>query len=170
MVRQTAKGLGADDIVYALMDQLHHFAGQKPSFPGLVSDGNDRLRIGNQIVNGSGGRKVPAFLESGSGGAAHPADCPDRQPRRGGGGFFRAQMLRLINLVVEAVQHKVQKVGHDGFRPFGFQKLHKMIVRHGGEFDEDFPYDADPGLFLIGNGNCVKGTPGRPLPICGAGR
>ena len=41
MVRQAGKGLCADNVSCAAVDQFQHLAGQEPAFSGLISDGND---------------------------------------------------------------------------------------------------------------------------------
>ena len=59
VVRQAAEGLGTYDVRYAFLDQFHHLTGQEPSLTGLVADGYDRFRIGDDLVNA--GRRIKAF-------------------------------------------------------------------------------------------------------------
>ena len=64
MVGEAGKRLGTDDIVYAAVDQFDHFTGQKPSFSGLVADGNNGACIFYGFVNAGGRCKVPALFQS----------------------------------------------------------------------------------------------------------
>ena len=77
---------------------------------------------------------MPAFFEGGGGGAAHLFDRPDRQLCSDSGRFFGTQIVCLVDLVIKAVQHKIQKVGDNGLRAFGFQKLYELA-----RFIEKFP-------------------------------
>ena len=63
--------------------------------------------------------------------------------------FAGAEFLRFVYLVVEAVEHKIQKIRHDGFRTLTFQKLHQMVVGGGGKFYENFPHNAYPRFYGV---------------------
>ena len=65
-------------------------------------------------------------------------------------------MIRLVQLVIEAVEHEVDQVGNDSLGALALQKLHKVIVSCGGEFYEDFPDNADAGLPDVKKRNAVK--------------
>ena len=52
MVGQTSKGLCTNNVRRAGMNKFQHFAGQEPTFPGLITDGNNWLSVGYQIING----------------------------------------------------------------------------------------------------------------------
>ena len=51
VIGQTAKWLSADNIWRALVDQLDHLTGQKPSLTGLISKGDNRLGVFGQILD-----------------------------------------------------------------------------------------------------------------------
>ena len=45
MIRQAGKGLQADNVIDAAVNQLDHLSGQEPAFPGLVGEGEVVLRV-----------------------------------------------------------------------------------------------------------------------------
>ena len=65
-------------------------------------------------------------------------------------------MLRLVNLVVEAVQHEVQQIRYNGFSAFRFQQFYQMVVCCRGKFNQDLADNADTGLFLVCDRDTVK--------------
>ena len=65
-------------------------------------------------------------------------------------------MLRFIDLIVKAIEHKVKQVGNDSFRAFRLQKLHQVVVGGGRELDQDLAHYADPGLTFFRDGNAVE--------------
>ena len=78
MVGKAAKGLGTDNIGYVVVDQLHHFTGKEPSFPGLIADGDNGLRKGSDFPDGSGSGKMSALFKLLCRGASeHMFDGPD---------------------------------------------------------------------------------------------
>lgn len=82
VVRQAAEGLGTYDVRYAFLDQFHHLTGQEPSLTGLVADGYDRFRIGDDLVNAGRRIKMLTFFKSLHGRAAEDMfDGPDTQCR-----------------------------------------------------------------------------------------
>lgn len=80
VVRQAAEGLGTYDVRYAFLDQFHHLTGQEPSLTGLVADGYDGLRIGDNLVDAGGGIEMLTFFKCLHGRAAQDMlDGPDAQ-------------------------------------------------------------------------------------------
>ena len=96
----------------------------------------------------------PEFLHHAA--TEHMLYGPDAQGAGAGGFFAGAQMLRLVDLVVEAVEHEVHQVRHHGLRPFALQKLHQMVVARGGELHQDLPHDAHPGLLDVQDGDRIE--------------
>ena len=81
---------------------------------------------------------------------------PDAQGGNAGGFFAGAQVFRLVQLIVETVQHEIQKIRNHCLRALALQKFYQMIVAGGREFYQDLTDDADPGLFDVQDGNGVK--------------
>ena len=73
----------------------------------------------------------------------------DRRIAEPGGGVLRPQMTGLEIAVVEAVQQKVHEIRHHGLSPFGFQKLHDVVVGGGREFHQDLAHDPHPGFLDV---------------------
>ena len=103
MVGQTAKGLGADDIVHTAVDQLQHLSCEEPSLAGLVAQGHKALGHLSQFIDGGRGRKMHAgfqlflscpaeILQQGDTGIAQPC-----------GRFLGAQVLSLKVAVIKTV-------------------------------------------------------------------
>ena len=65
-----------------------------------------------------------AFFEGLCGRGTYPFHGEDAELRRQGSLFAGAQVIRLVQLIVKTVEHKVQKIRNYGFRPFRFQKFH----------------------------------------------
>ena len=159
MVRQTAEGLTAYNVGNTAVDQLHHLAGQKPAFTGLISDGYNRLCVFHQIADMGGGSKVLTLCQFLCCGTAQPLDCPDTKRGETGGFFAHAKLFRLVNLVVEAVEHEINQIRHHGLSALRFQKLHQMVVAGGRELDQNLAHDAYAGfLQILINGDGVKFT------------
>ena len=83
-------------------------------------------------------------------------DGPDTQSGEPGGLFAHAQFVCLVNLIIEAIEHEVDQVGHHSLRALALQKLHQMIVSGGGELHQDLANNADSWLFDILYGYAVK--------------
>ena len=103
MVRQAAKWLCTYNIGRSAVDQLHHFSGQEPAFPGLVADGHNGCCHFCQIFNAGRGRKVPAFGKFFVGGASDKLNGFDTQIGGFRGRFLEAEIFCLKVLVVETV-------------------------------------------------------------------
>ena len=120
VVGQAAEGLGADDIVDAAVDQFYHLACQEPAFARLVADIDDRFCVFHEFVDADRRCEVPALFKGFGGRCAQLLDRPDaqsRDKRRLAGG---SQIIRFVNLVVEAVEHEIQQVGYDSLGAFRF--------------------------------------------------
>ncbi len=63
MVGQAAKGLDADDVPGAALDEHQHFPGQEPAFPGLVSQGDEAAGHGRQVFDLCGRREVDTLFQ-----------------------------------------------------------------------------------------------------------
>ena len=80
MVWQAAEGLGTYDVRYVFFDQLDHLTGQEPTLTGLVADGYDGLRIGDNLVDARGCIEMLTFFKCLHGRAAQDMlDGPDAQ-------------------------------------------------------------------------------------------
>ena len=87
MVRQAAEGLCTDDIVDAGVDQLDHFAGQKPAFSGLVPDGNDGASVFGDFPDRNRSAEMFAPFKLMDRASSEPVDGPDSEGTDPGGGF-----------------------------------------------------------------------------------
>ena len=103
-----------------------------------------------------GRREVPAFFQFGGSRAAQPFNAPDSKSGKGGGLFAHAQIFRFVNLVVKAVEKKVDQVGNYRFRTFRLQQFHKMVVAGRGKFYKNFAYDAYAGFPFVRNFYLIK--------------
>ena len=81
---------------------------------------------------------------------------PDAQGGQAGRLLAGAQMFRLVDLVIEAVEHEIHQVRHYRLSPFALQKLHQMIVARRGEFHQYLAHDAHPGLFDVQERDTVE--------------
>ena len=72
--------------------------------------------------------------------------------------FACVQMLSLVNLVVETVEHEVQQIRNHSFRTFTFQQFYQMIVAGRRELHEDLADYADTGLLDIQYRNRIEIT------------
>ena len=100
--------------------------------------------------------EVFGLLKGLPGGRAHPFHGTDAGFGDQGGFLAASQMLCLINLVIEAVEHEIQQVRNHGFCALRFQQFHQMVVGSRSEFHQDFPDDADPRFRRIRNRDSVK--------------
>lgn len=107
MIWQAAKGLGADNVIYSAVDQFHHFAGEKPPFSGLVADVDDGFGVVHQRADAHGRGEMPALCKFLCSLRTQLLKGFDAQIGEQGRLFRGAQIIRLVNLVVEAVKHKV---------------------------------------------------------------
>ena len=57
--------------------------------------------------------------------------------------------LCLVDLIVEAVEHKAHQIGNNCLRTFRLQGLHQVIVGGIGILDQNFSDNADSWLFQI---------------------
>ena len=146
MVRQTAEGLGADNVVGTALNKLHHFSGEEPAFTCLVSDGNNGFRIGSDGLNLRRRMEMPGFLKGLHSCRTHPFHGTNARLCDEGRLSAGSQMLRLVDLVVEAVEHEVQKIRNYRFRAFRFQKLHQMVVGGRRELHQNLAHNADARL------------------------
>ncbi len=148
MIRQASEGLNADDVGNAALDQLHHLARQEPPLTGLVADIDDGLCILDDLVDAGRRLKVPALLVLAVNGPQRDVlDGVDRCLHAEGRLFGGAQIIGLVHLVVEAVQHKAHQIRNNGLRALGLQRVDQVIVGRVGVFYQDLADDADPGLF-----------------------
>ena len=83
-------------------------------------------------------------------------DGPDTHTAKARGLFAGAQMLRLVDLIIEAVQHEIQQIRHHGLRSLAFQKFYQVIVARRGEFYQYLAYNAHSGLLDVQQRNRVE--------------
>ena len=156
MVRQAGERLGTYDVFRTAVDQLHHFAGQKPSFTGLVSDRYDRLGVFCQLLNVCRRIKMLALFKRGACGGAQPFERLDAEQRIARGLFAHAKLVCLELVVVQAVEQEVEKIRYDRLCALGFEQLREVVVRLGVELDEDLSDDADARLFHVPAGQFIE--------------
>ena len=120
MVGQAGKRLGADDVIDTAVDQFNHFAGQEPAFSGLVTNVYDRFCIFHRFINAARRREVGTLLKGMACTSAKEFNATDTETGNQGGLFAHAQIISFINLVVEAVEHEVYQIRHNGLCSFGF--------------------------------------------------
>ena len=63
MIGQAAKGLSADDVGGARVDQLQHFRRQQPTFPHLAPFAQVAVYQPVQILEGAGGFEVVGVVQ-----------------------------------------------------------------------------------------------------------
>ena len=156
MVRQAGKGLCADNVSCAAVDQFQHLAGQEPAFSGLISDGNDFGGHFCQILNVCRRSKVFACGKCPGSRTAQPLHSFDSQISDQCFCLLESQMGDLEVLVVEAVLHKVDQIRNDCFGSLCLQQIYQMVVGGRQEFYQDLAYDTYTGLLNIENFNIVK--------------
>lgn len=156
VVGKASERLGTYDIAGACLNKLHHFPGKEPAFTGLIADGNNGSGIGSNVVNPGRRMEMTGFFKGFGSPRTHPLHGFDSGLGRKCRFFAGSQMLRLIQLVIEAVKHEIKQIRNYSLSPFRFQKIHQMIIGGRGKLDKNFPYDADLGLYLIGNRDGVK--------------
>ena len=129
MVRQTAKGLGANDIIDTARGSARPFRRLKTI---LHRSGCRWIRWAPRRTPDhkyeDGGVKFLLFLSASVAAPRIFSTCPDPHLSDFGGRFLRAEMLRLVNLVVEAVQHEIEQIRYNGFSAFRFQQFYQMVV------------------------------------------
>ena len=131
MVRQTAEGLGADDVRHVFVNQLQHFRGQEPALAGLIAHG---YNVGGHIghfVDVAGRVKVDALCKGLGGGLPKPFHGLDTGPGYPRAGALFAQVVRLELAVLKAVQQEVHQIRNHSFRSLMLQKLHQMVIGRG---------------------------------------
>ena len=102
MVRQTAEGLGADDVRHVFVNQLQHFRGQEPALAGLIAHG---YNVGGHIghfVDVAGRVKVDALCKGLGGGLPKPFHGLDTGPGYPRARALFAQVVRLELAVLKA--------------------------------------------------------------------
>lgn len=149
MVRQTAKGLRADDILIAGFHQLQHFRRQEPALAHLHSASD---------------HPVGKLL-----GVRHPSrrDILGRQPKRFDHLTFQAGKIPaeqpespifqpaptvepvILNPIINNIQDKAQNPRHIDFAVLRGEKILQVIVPQRGILDIDLPNYADLDLFFI---------------------
>ena len=149
MVWQTAKWLGTYDIWHAGMDQLQHFAGQEPSFSGLVTATDDRLCIFCQLIDSCGWLETIAGSQSVIGNLTVMFQIGDQEVVNMCRRFLFAKVFCLEVGIIQAVHKEVQKIRTNCLCTFCFQKLYQIIVCQWKEFDKDFSYNTNTRLFDI---------------------
>ena len=70
--------------------------------------------------------------------------------------FAGSKIFSLVYLVVETVEHEVQKIRNYSFCAFCFEKIYKMIVSSRSELDKDLTYDTNPWLNFICDLDVIK--------------
>ena len=128
MVWKAGKWLDTYDIVCPAVDQLQHFSCEKPPFPSLVADRDNRLSIVYQIIDVGRRREMPTLFESPGGGTTQESKGANAKRRQSGVSLAHTEIFCFVNLIIEAVEHKVQKIGDDSFCPFRLQQLYQMVV------------------------------------------
>ncbi len=156
MVWQAAEGLYADDVIDAAVEQLHHLAGQEPSLTGLIADGNNGLCIFYDLVDAGGRGKVLTLCIGLVNGPCKGLNGVNASGAKGSGLLTGAQLLGLINLVIEAIEHKAHKIRYGGLGAFCFQKVYQMVVGSGSIFYQDLTYHTYLRLSFLVNGDVVK--------------
>ena len=156
MVRQAAKWLDTNNVRNAIMNQLHHLAGQEPAFTCLVSFGNNWSGHLCQITDICSGMEVTALGKCFICGLTNPVNRFNSYISKEGFGFLKSKVVYLEILIVEAVGHKVNKIRHHRFGTFCFQKLCKVIISSRKEFDQNLTYNTNTRLLLITDRNSVK--------------
>ena len=156
MVGQAAEGLDTDDVFNTVIDQFDHFSGEEPSFAGLVSDGNDGLGEFYEIINAGGCLEVDTLFVCPVNRLERSFDGTDAECALSGGLFAGAQVFRLVDLVVEAVEHKAHQVGDSGLRALLLEKVDQVVVGCRRVFDKDFADDTDAGLSLLADRDRIE--------------
>ena len=156
VVGQAAEGLRADDVVGSFLDQLQHFPGQEPSFPGLVAQGNDVpghfAQFPDMVGRGKAFRAGQGF-PAGFADMLQIIDYDIADPR---GPFAGIVVFRLEVLIVKTVEEEIHHFGLNRFRAFPLEKLNQVVVGGGQELDQDLSHDADSWFFLIRDGKDIK--------------
>ena len=142
VVRETAEGLGADDVFHTFRQELQHFPGQEPALAGLVAQGDVFLRHLGELLDLAGCGEAPGLKE------LLPGRLPEVLQQLDGGvaqGLALPagpQILILEVLVVEAVEQEVHEIRHDGLGTLALQELHDLVVGQRGELHQNFADDA----------------------------
>ena len=157
MVGQARKGLNADDVGNAGLDEFDHLARQEPPFAVLVADGEEGLGLLRNLPNRHRGIEPFRFSQSLQSGLADAPDQVYGQDRGGLTGAFGPQEFHPVLVVEEAVVHKIHQIGDHSLRTLPFQQLHQMVVGQGHILDQDLAHHTHTGLFqLLMDGKCVK--------------
>ena len=148
MIGQTGEGLDADDVAYALVQKLHHFAAQEPPFAVLIAERKEGLdRLGDPVDPKRRGKALAIFKRFNGGRSEffqrRYADLGDHRLHK-----TPPQIFMLVILVVNEHGEKVHKIRDHRFRALALEQLHKVIVCERHILDKDLPDDADLGLFF----------------------
>ena len=102
-IGQTAKWLGADDVVNAALQKFQHLACQEPALTGLVAQRNIFLCHIGQMADGRRGVKMFAGLQLFSGNPSEVLQQGNSHIAEVSGGTFASQMIGLKVAVVETI-------------------------------------------------------------------
>ena len=107
---------------------------------------NDAVHLFQQHSEGQGGVKACALLKGAPQGQAEEQHGLKRQAAQHRVPAAALQRLVAEDIIIEAVQEKVEKIGHDGFAAFRLDDIHGGVVGVGMELEQNFSHQADARL------------------------
>ena len=156
MIGQAGKGLSADDIVGAGVDQFQHLSGQEPAFSCLVAQRNDVFCHIAQILNMGRGIEVPALIKLCSGRFAKLFQEGIHHIGESGSALLGAKIFCFKVLIVETVEQEIHQIRNYCLCTLRLQELYQMVVCSRKEFYQNLAHHTDFWFYFIGDRQTVK--------------
>ena len=157
MVGKAGKGLDADNVGNAHLDQFDHFAGQEPAFAVLIADGQEGFGLLCDFFDGHRCIKACAACKCFQRGFSNLTDGLDQYFGNHVAGFCSAKEFGQILIAVDAVIQKIHQIRNHSLRTLFFQQLHQMVVGKRHVFHQNLAHDAHTGLFqILMDGQLIK--------------
>ncbi len=156
MIRQTAKRLGADDILHALFDKFQDFRSEQPPFAHLGTETDKPLcQFVHMIKIRRRSKRTFLLYEPNNIVLARYEIIIDQL------GKLRLESADIVqfgvhNAVEHAVHAKIEQTAHAHFRTLSGKEILKVVVAERRKLYENLADYADNGLFLIGQFYFVK--------------
>ena len=146
VVRQARKGLRADDVGRAMVNQVEHLGREQPAFAHVVAHRKHRTGLVRHGADALGRLKAAGLLEQLLHRRTHPVHELDERLHTSARGCRASELILLQLGVAHGVQEEVQQARHHGLAALALDNVDHVVVGCGVELDQDLADHAHARL------------------------